>query len=145
MGKPGCVVEIGDQGRVREELVELTLRGIINVMQYLKILKGEPKEPSEQKILRQILRVSCNRGGIFSPKKEAADPITKGETIGEVMDLFGNVLEAIIAPFDGVIYSIYDLPPINAGDITFMVASFEGELSYKGGGYKGYREITKKF
>jgi hypothetical protein len=50
------------------------------------------------------------------------------------MDLFGNVLEVITAPFDGVIYSVYDLLPINAGDMDFMVASFEGELFYTGGG-----------
>jgi predicted deacylase len=140
--KPGITVERGGEGKVREDLVELNFRGTTNVMRYLKILKGEPQTPPEQKIMRGADKLLCNRGGIFLSRKKPGDPMKKGETIGEVMDLFGNVVEAITAPFDGVIYFVHYLPPVCAGDLTFAVASFEGELSHRGYGYKGDREGT---
>jgi len=141
-GKPGILVERGGEGRVQEDLVELNLRGAINVMKYLKILKGEPQTPPEQKIMRRNFKLKCNRGGIFLSKKKPGDLVRAGESLGKIMDLFGNVVEIITAPFDGVISSLYDLPPVNAGDLTFSVASFEGELYSDSIGYKGYREVT---
>jgi predicted deacylase len=76
-GKPGFTVEVGGEGRVREDLVELYLRGTNNVLRYLKILKGDPDSPPEQKIMRRVFRLISNRGGIFLPQKESADPHTE--------------------------------------------------------------------
>jgi predicted deacylase len=73
-GKPGFTVEVGGEGRVREDLVELYLQGTKNVLRYLKILKGDPDPPPEQKIMRRVFRLISNRGGIFLPRKESADP-----------------------------------------------------------------------
>lgn len=140
-GKPGLIIEVGGEGKVPAQQLEDNVKRTLNVLRYLKILKGEPISPPPQKIMRQIVRMTCNRGGIFISQKRAPDPIRKGEVLGEIMDLFGNVREQILSPFDGVIYAIYPLLPINAGDMTYMVASFEGDLFYTGGGYAGYREI----
>lgn len=142
MGKPGMVVEIGGEGKVRESLVEMNIRGLTNVLRYLKILTGNPQAPPQQKVIRRVERLTSNRGGLIFSRKRASEPMKKGEILGEVMDIFGNVIETITAPFDGVIYAVYDLLPINSGDMAYMVARYEGDLFYTGGGYAGYREIV---
>ena len=68
----------------------------------------------------------------------------EGEAIGEVVDIFGNVVESVTAPFDGIIYTILDLPPVYAGDVISIVASFEGELFDAYQGYHGYRSASYK-
>jgi uncharacterized protein len=144
MGKPGFLVEAGGEGIIQQEVVDLNLRGIKNVLRYLNILKGEVQVPKKPKIIRSVRYWKCNRGGIFTSKKKVGELMQKGDVIGEIIDIFGKQVEIIKAPFDGMVYGIFNLPPVSTGDAIFMLASFEGELFYKLGGYSGYRQSVYK-
>ena len=44
-----------------------------------------------------------NHGGIHKPLKKDRDRFRKGEILSEITDIFGNRLETVRAPFDGVV------------------------------------------
>jgi len=102
-GIPATMIESGRDGKAEEEFVMIHYNGIINIMRYLKMLKGKPSINRKAKILKNPVLVSATKGGIFHSKVELHDVISKGQIIGEVRDLFGNVVESIRSPIDGLL------------------------------------------
>lgn len=52
-------------------------------------------------------------GGIHVPVKKAMDSVRKGDTLSIITNLFGEEVDRVIAPFDGVVigYWTYSVCP----------------------------------
>jgi len=106
-GIPAILAEAGGVGQMQEDQVELLLNGVRNVMTHLGMLpedlrlkRGDRKKPE---VLRKFEWVDTKRAGMWYPKIAPGDAVKKGERIGRVGDLFGDVLERIISPVNGVV------------------------------------------
>lgn len=110
------------QGRLDEEDVEIHMTGIENVMKYLGMLKGTPKptKVKQRTEIPPVHYVSAKHGGLFYPKIEKWRPlganVVKGELLGEIKSLKGEVLEEIRAPIDGSFHLIFHYPAVRVGD-----------------------------
>lgn len=113
--------EAGGMGRAQSDLAGRVLKGILNVMKYLQMLKGEPELPPKAKVYRPY-HIYANRGGFFISHVKGADMVSKGQVIGEIRDLFGEILEEIAAPTDGVIHMVTS-PAIFEGDALFEIGT----------------------
>jgi len=101
LGKPSIVAEAGGFGRIDENAVRWHVDGILNVMMRLKMIDGTPNKPREQRI-RKRFNLIVTRGGIcYTPP--LGTRVKKGEELGVVKDMFGNVLETLTSPVDGVV------------------------------------------
>lgn len=116
MGKPAFTVESGQLGIVDEESVQLLLRGIKNVMRYLKMIEGEVKDFGKPVYIKRFEVIRSNHDGIFYPLTKRGYHINKGEPIGYVTDYFGNKLETVYSPFTGQVLYIVATPPANKGE-----------------------------
>ena len=84
------------------------------------MLEGEPRITADQVIITNTgedLRVK--RGGIFYPFAKPGDAVTKGEKIGEIRDLKGDVLEELISPVTGLVRIIFWHRVKNTGDFVY--------------------------
>jgi predicted deacylase len=108
------ITEAGGMGRCQHDIIDRTYKGCINVMKYLKMIPGAPEIPPSA-IVYNTYAIYAKRGGFFISHVRAGDEITKGEKIGVIKDLFGEILEEIIAPTDGVVDMIFS-PAIYEGD-----------------------------
>ncbi len=111
--------EAGGMGRCQSDIVSEVVTGCKNVMMQLNMLKGTPVIPPKAKVFNPY-HLYAEHGGFFISNVIAGDIVQKGETLGVIKDLFGNLLEEIIVPTDGVIHMVTS-PAIWEGDVVYEI------------------------
>jgi predicted deacylase len=124
IGKPAFTTESGQLGILDEESVHLLLRGVKNVMRYLKMIDGEVKDFGKPIYIKRFEVIRSNHDGIFYPLTKRGYHINKGEPLGYVTDYFGNKLETIYSPLTGQVLYIVGTPPSNKGEPLAEVGEY---------------------
>jgi predicted deacylase len=107
-GIPAVLAEAGGVGQMQEEAVAMLVDGVQRVMQHLKMLdsEGQAFETSASTtpvVLTRFEWLYTKNVGMWYPEVEAGDVVKERQKIGRVGDLFGDVLEEIVSPVDGVV------------------------------------------
>lgn len=119
---PGLLFERGGQGILNWDEVERDKMDIISICQYLGILEGEAQDNSEGQIYYpRHYWGEAGHTGLFYKFVETGDEVKKGQKIGEIRDMFGELLEEIHAPFDGRVKISNNTLGLSKGDDTFMI------------------------
>ena len=92
------------------------VRGILNVLKAYDFIDGEPEIPADQFVVHQFAPVVSNRGGFVYYQVTLTDYVEIGQPIAEIHDVFGNLLEVIHAPADGVFWSQPIYPMVASGE-----------------------------
>ena len=53
---------------------------------------------------------------MYEPGLELGGPVVTGQKLARIVDIYGEELEAIAAPYDGLLIFLRTLPLVNAGD-----------------------------
>ena len=122
-GIPAFMVELGTGDRFEDDTITIGVRGIKNVMKYLKMVPGEPELPGKQLAITKRRFLYSNRGGFMIMDAKPGDIVRKGERIAHVVDLFSE-LEVFEAKEDSFIILGRIGPIIHTGD-TFSVIGTE--------------------
>lgn len=125
-GKPTITVQLGGEGRCLDHFVDAHRRAIENVMKHYHMIPGTPDLPKERIICPGSFNLST-KGGLFRTKKQLRDLVKKGEVIATISDLFGDVVEEVRAPHDGIIVSQRTFATIHAGEWTVFVGTYAVE------------------
>lgn len=121
-GIPAIVPELSGAGYFDEDIVQLTHRGLRNIMIDLGIIDGEIKLPGKQVKLRWTANprdysASAGVGGIFIPTVGLGDVVKKGQEIGFIYSpRTFKTLEKLYAPQDGYIFTVRENPVAHIGD-----------------------------
>ena len=93
------------------------------------MLDGAPEIPAPPRRLQGIGNtdegVYAAAGGFFMPSVGLLDSVRAGEPIGRIVDQLGEVLATPVAPADGVVGLLRELPPVDEGDVLLLVATPE--------------------
>lgn len=123
-GTPSILPEIGshcDRLHSRQKNVGICRDGIRNVMAGLGMLSGGAPKPVEQ-VEVELHYLHASNGGIQTLLKREKELVRKGETLGVITDVFGNVVEELKAPYDGVVIGFWSVPVIRPGDWWYLFA-----------------------
>ena len=101
-GIPCVTSEAGTPYPVRERHVRFHYDGILNVLKYLGIIEGEP-EQADAAINPKRYAFTADQGGIWYSNIELGQDVSKGEVLGHMKDLFGNIIKTYKAPEDSVV------------------------------------------
>jgi predicted deacylase len=129
LGIPILVYECGEALRFNELGIRMGVRGIEKVMNYLKMISipNLNKTTEFKPVITQTSRwVRANVSGFLEPVKDTNKTFTvrKGEVIYNIHDPFLiNKSEPVVAPFDGIIIGLTNLPVVNEGDAICHIAS----------------------
>lgn len=125
-GKPAMTTETGSLGSTAEELVALAERGAWNLLRHLGMVEGSPEPAGAVVWLEagQVIRSPAT--GLFAPAVEPGYFVEQGGRLGELVDLFGDPLETITAPFAGVVNYVIATPPASEGEPLAMVSRLRG-------------------
>ena len=121
-GIPAIVPELSGAGYFDEEVVQLTYRGLRNILIDLGIIDGEIKLPGKQVKLRWTANprnysASTGTGGIFIPVVQLGDVVKKGQEVGFIYSpRTFETLETLYAPQDGYVFTIRENPVAHIGD-----------------------------
>jgi uncharacterized protein len=117
-GIPAIIAEAGGRGQLEEDAVQLLVDGVRNVLRATAMLPGEPTPPA-----RPIQRVGsfvwlrCRDAGWWEAAIGAGDQVEQAHLLGVVRNLWGDVLEEIRAPAEGVVLFLTTSPTVAAGGL----------------------------
>jgi hypothetical protein len=124
LGVPTLVAEMGVGLRIDKEFCNQLIDGIFNLMKQLGIWMGptaDVKEPiiSEEK---DVIVLRSNVTGIFIPSVDGLGHIRKNNCIGEIIEpVTGKVLQRVISPNGGFVFTLREHPVVYKGDIIARV------------------------
>ena len=115
VGVPAIIAEAGGCGLVDEQAIGLLTRGVGNVLRELGMLPGDPDPPRApiQSVARFVWLRSTGEGW-WDAAVKAGDEVESASVVGVVRNLYGDVLEEIRAPEEGVILFITTSPAVAA-------------------------------
>ena len=118
---PAVDIECGRMGMAEPAFVSMIVKALDNVSKSLKIINGTPVPAINHQYIEQRTSIDSKFTGFFHSENKAGQKISKGTKIGRITDLFGNHLEDIISPVDGIILYMNATPPISAGENLFSI------------------------
>ena len=118
---PTLVVEMGVGMRITKEYCDQLTDGIFRVMHTLGIWDGEvitPRVPIFSECPDDVSYLNAPIAGVFVPTVKHWVHLKQGDEVGRIIDpLRGEVLETIVSPVDGVLFTIREYPIVNSGSL----------------------------
>lgn len=125
VGVETLVYEAGEALRFDELPVRAGVRGIMAVMQQLKMLPSRAIVGAKPRIPLEATESHWERaprGGLFRSFKTIGEAVEQGDLLGIVSDPFGDIDAEVIASGKGLVIGRSNLPIVNKGDALLHVA-----------------------
>ena len=121
LGIPAFMIELGAGGRATPEDIRQGVEGFRGVARELKMIEGNN---GAQKVRRVTSRghVTFKHGGLFRASRKTGETVKAGEVVGELMNVWGEVVDRVSLPNDIVIIGIRRDPVVHSGDRLGFVA-----------------------
>jgi len=125
-GIPAAIVEAGSSGISDAKSLQYFREGIRNVLAKFGFMAlDEGRSLPEGRSIWTTMGVSCitraNTRGIFKSHVKAGERVCKGQLIGQILDYFGNVLDSIEAPRNGIVSLVQSAMGKDERDMLYMV------------------------
>jgi len=114
-GKPSITAEAGHAGTVEADDVNALIDGCLNVMRYLKMIRGAANAVQHPVWIEKIATLASEQTGIFYPSVKRGTYVEQGMKVGYVTDYFGNVSFDARAPVAGIVLYICAVPSMTKG------------------------------
>ena len=123
-GKPSITIESGKLGRTDEEDVVRVIHGTYNILKHLKMMPGKPELVGESVWVQEYQIIRSEHEGTFYPLVKRGHHVQQDELMGYLTDFFGNTIQKVRAPFDGIVLYIIGTPPMSKGEPMASVGRF---------------------
>lgn len=124
-GVKTLVVEMGVGMRITRSIGDQLTDGIFHLMKKLGIWLGETapvKEPMVSCDPEEVLYLNASCSGIFLQEAPHNTFVEKGMSIGKVVNpLNGTVLEDVISPEEGLLFTIREYPVVDEGSLLARI------------------------
>jgi predicted deacylase len=120
-GKAAMNVELGGQCRTLtnefRDVCQTISRGFLNVMRHYGMLPGDAQYADSWKRGTQMT-LSADHPGLWvaEPDLEFGEEMLAGTVLGKILDLYGDVLETVRAPEDGLVFGLRARPSVCIGE-----------------------------
>ena len=125
-GIPWLYVESASGGQVSASQLPYYVDVLLNLVGYLKIIDREPSTAIPQLHLfgsGDVDRIqSVNSAGFFVQKVKLLEHVEQNSLVGEVRDLYGEVIEEVRTARSGYVAVLRSNPLVNPGDSVCLVA-----------------------
>lgn len=115
-GVVSILAEAGGDGTLEERDVHVHVDGAISVMRHLGMLHGPVAAPGKRLVARDRVVIRARRSGLLRLTARIGDEIKAGQELGDIRNVFGDVVERVCAPGDGIAGLIWTHKVVNTGD-----------------------------
>lgn len=120
---PAIIAEVSGNGLWNEDGVVMLLSGVERVMAIMGMRDKSPERPAREPSLVTMYVPTAPVSGLWYAHHRLGDRVEAGQPIGEVRDLFGNVLSTITTPEAGfVLYQMTSLS-VNESEALIGIAT----------------------
>ncbi len=120
-GLPSIDPELAGSRGWDEDTIRIGVKGVQNVMRLLKMIDGQPKYPQRTLVASKIKTITANRGGFLEFKTKLGDQLKKGDTLAEVTTPFGEALETLKSPEEGIVWALPEFPMVSSGETVAIL------------------------
>ena len=123
---PVITYEAGEALRLDERCIVTGVRGIVNVMRTLRMLRARPTRTAraEPYIARSTNWYRAPLDGMFRSLVSLGARVEPGDSLGVISAPFSDVEEVVLAKADGIVICVNNLPLVNEGEALFHIARF---------------------
>lgn len=122
-GIPWLVYEAGEALRFDEVSIRAGVRGIVNVMRELGMLRSvKQRSGVEPRIVKSNFWLRAPQSGILRLAVSLGSSVGKGDLLGYVADPYGGNEAVICSPNSGIIIGRTNLPLVHEGDAVIHLA-----------------------
>lgn len=118
--------EAGQALRYDEFSIRAGVKGIINVMRHMGMLNKTKHKGRETKmfVARQSGWVRANESGFVLHVSQLGDHVEKGQVLATISDPFGDILDKVLSPQEGVVIGKQNIPLAQEGEALYHIAYF---------------------
>jgi hypothetical protein len=121
-GIPAIIAESGRCGLPEEDAIQRHVDGVLNIWRTLGLLTDErPQRVEPPRLLSRFEWLRSAHEGIFLCRVRVQDQVSKGQVLGELVDLLGNTLVEVRSPDDGVVLFVVTSPAIKRDGLLLGV------------------------
>ena len=121
-GIPSIILEAGEVWKIEPGVVNIGVRGVMNVLKSLEMVRGQIQAPRYQTRINRTTWLRAERGGTLSFNVNPGDFIEKGQLLATNYNIFGDERNQIMSPGDGLILGMTTMPVVKPGDAVFHIA-----------------------
>ena len=125
IGTPTLVVEMGVGMRINHSLGNRLVAGILNLMQHMGMWRKAPDMLISRPIVsvaEEVYFVNASASGIFLTEVHNNIVVEEGEEIGCIVSsLTGEVLQQVISPVKGLLFTIRAYPVVYEGSLLARI------------------------
>jgi predicted deacylase len=124
MGIPSIIYEAGEPYRFQEQEINRGVRGVENVMAYLDMTGRADQEIPDARVYEKSrwVRTSLGESGFFFPTAELGGIVTKGDSLGIIVDPLTDEKFEVTSPIPGEIIGMAVSQPVLSGYALFHLA-----------------------
>lgn len=116
LGVTSILGESDGDGGLGEPDVAIHFDGVMNVMRYLKMLDGDPIITGARWKAIDRFVIRAKRAGLVHMKAKLGVPVSQGQVLAEIVDVFGEVVEQVTSPRPGIPGMIWTRKVVNSSD-----------------------------
>ena len=132
-GVPAVIAEAGGRGLLEEEAVRLLTDGVSDALRRLDMLPGEPRPPREDmRTVGRFVWLRSTSEGWWEPAVRVGEEVAESALLGAVKNLYGDIVEEIRSPGDGVPLFITSSPAVAADGLLLGLGTDLASLSSDG-------------
>jgi uncharacterized protein len=124
LGIPAIIAEAGGCGLLQPEPIAMHQTGLERLLRHLGMLDG-PVPPVPVRRMSRFLWLRCGYEGWWDSAVQVGEDVTEGQRLGQVTDLFGDVLETVEAPAAGVPVFLTTSPAVAKDGLLLGLAAGE--------------------
>ena len=119
---PNIIAECGGMKTLLKSDIIQHMEGIKNVMKYFIMIEGEPRIRVNQYLVKEFCSIiRPEKGGLFYPNIDIGDKVLKNMIIGEIWNIWGDVIEYLKSPCEGVVRKIFTNHATHTGEPLIQI------------------------
>jgi hypothetical protein len=115
----GCLtinLEAGEALKIEPGAVQLGVRGVLNVLRHLEMIRGKPAAPAYQTIVRRSTWVRAHWGGLLRFHVAPGAIVDSGDELVTCDGFFRENSPSVRAPVGGIVLGMTTLPVVRPGE-----------------------------
>lgn len=121
-GVPTIILEAGEVWKIEKNVVEVGVRGCLNVFRELGMIEGEQERPKFQIHVTKTVWVRADLGGILGFAVNPGDVVLRGQELASCQSMLGKERSVIRTPVDGIILGMTTMPVVKPGEPVCHIA-----------------------
>lgn len=128
INKVCIVLEAGEGLRIDETMTKYGINLIKSVMAHLEMIQHRTKFNRQKVIIHHTRWIRAKEGGFFTKTAHKGMIYKKGQVLGEIKQLTGQIIETIKMKNDGVLLGVHQQSLIMPGDALFNVGFLDPNI-----------------